>query len=306
MSRASVVAMLIAAEVLIAGMALYAVGRGGATFAAGLHHVDFTAAPIAPVAAGAAPRVVIDDSSSRVHVGVSNDESVHVRDLTEMHGGVYSSGGYPQLRVARTADGVRVERPSTGRISIAIFGFSTQAIQVDVPSGSHVEIAGCAGADVFGIAGGVSVHSSDGHVTLTDLQGTVDARSDDGYVSATNVHGDRLGMESSDGHLSLKNVAVGSLVAETRDGRIEADALSVTSDATLTTGDGPIRLALAPNANLAIDASTRDGRIVVDGTSLDRDDASARTIRLGAAAGSMKLRTDDGSIHILTNGDPIQ
>src|ERR1700729_63458 len=233
MSRASVIAMLIAAEVLIAGMALYALGRGGATFAAGMHHVDFSAAQIAPVAAGATPRVVIHDASSRVHVGVSSDQSVHVRDLTEMHGGVYSSGSYPQLRVTRTADGVRIERPGSGRLSIEIFGFSTQAIQVDVPSGSHVEIAGCAGADVFGVTGGVSVHSRDGHVTLTDLQGAVDARSDDGYLSATNVRGDRLGMESMDGHISLKNVAVGSLIAQTRDGRIEADALSVTGDATL-------------------------------------------------------------------------
>jgi hypothetical protein len=305
MSRASVVGMLIAAEVLIAGMALYAVGRGGTTFAAGMHHVDFTAAPIAPVAAGATPRVVIDDASSRVHVGVSNDESVHVRDLTEMHGGVYSSGSYPQLRVTRTADGIRIERPST-RLSIAIFGFSTQSVQVDVPSGSHIEIAGCAGADVFGVTGGVSVHSRDGHVTLTDLQGTVDARSDDGYLSATNVRGDRLGMESMDGHISLKNVAVASLLAQTRDGRIEAEALSVTGDATLQTDDGSIRLGLSPNANLAIDASTRDGRIVVDGTSLDHDDAAQRTIRLGAASGSMKVATSDGSIHILTNGDPIQ
>jgi hypothetical protein len=306
MSRASVVAMLIAAEVLIAGMAFYAVGRGGASFAAGLHHVDFTAAPIAPLAVGATPHVVIDDSSSRVHVGVSNDESVHVRDLTEMHGGVYSSGRYPQLRVTRTADGVRIERPGTGRLSIEIFGFSTQAVQVDVPSGSHVEIASCSGADVFGVAGGVSVHSNDGHVTLVDLQGVVDARSDDGYVSATNVRGDRLGMASMDGHLSLKNVTVGSLVAQTRDGRIEAEALSVTGDATLHTDDGSIRLALAPNANVAIDASTRDGRIVVDGTALDHGDVQQRTIRLGAATGSMKLATSDGSIHILTNGDPIQ
>lgn len=306
MSRASVVAMLVAAEILIVGMALYSVGRGGVSFAAGMHHVDFTAVPIAPIAAGATPHVVIDDSSSRIKVGVSNDGLVHVRDLTEMRGAVYSIGNYPQLRVARTADGVRIERPGTGRLSIDIFGFSTQAVQVDVPSGARIEIANCSGADLFGLSGDATVHSADGHVTLTDLQGSVDARSDDGYVAATNVRADRLAMQSSDGHLSLKNVTAGSLTAQTRDGRIEADGLTVTRDSTLQTDDGSIHLALAPNANLAIDASTRDGRIVVDGNSLDRDDSAERTIRLGAATVNMKVATSDGSIHIITNGDPIQ
>jgi hypothetical protein len=306
MSRASVVTMLIAAEVLIVGMAIYAVGHGRASWAAGLHHVDFTAAPIAPVAAGSAPRVVIDDAASRVHVGVSPDELVHVSDLTQMRGAVYSTGSYPHLRVTRTSDGVRVERPGGGRLSIEVFGFSKQAIEVDVPRDSHIEIADCAGADVAGITGGASVHSNDGHVTLADMQGSIDARSDDGYLSATNVRGDHLGIVSSDGHLTLKNVAVGSLLAQTRDGRIEAEALSVTGDATLQTDDGAIALKLAPNADLTIDASTRDGRIVVDGNSLDRDDAAQRTIRLGAATGKMKVATSDGSIHILTNGDSLQ
>jgi hypothetical protein len=223
-----------------------------------------------------------------------------------MRGAVYSTGSYPHLRVTRTSDGVRIERPRSGRLSIEIFGFSKQAIQVDVPRDSHIEIADCSGADVFGVTGGASVHSNDGHVTLTDMQGSIDARSDDGYVSATNVRGDHLGMVSSDGHLALKNVAVGSLLAQTRDGRIEADALSVTGDATLQTDDGSIGLKLAPNADLTIDASTRDGRIVVDGNSLDRDDAAQRTIRLGAATGKMKVATSDGSIHILTNGESLQ
>ncbi len=305
MSRASIVGMLIAAEVLIAGMALYTM-HGGRTWAAGLHHVDFAAASVAPVAAGDAPRVVIDDSSSRISVGVSTDGLVHVRDLTEMHGGVYSGQRYPQLHVTRTPDGVRIERPGTGHLTFQIFGFSRQAVEVAVPSGSRLEISGSSGAEVRGITGGVTVHSQDGRITLADLQGTVDARSDDGSVNATNVRGDRLGMTSNDGRIVLKNVAVGSLLAQTRDGRIEAESLSVTGDATLATDDGPIHLSLAPNANLAIDASTRDGRITVDGTTYDPNDAAQRTIRLGAATGSMKVSTSDGSISIRTNGESIQ
>jgi hypothetical protein len=294
--------MLIAAEIAIVGMAIYALGRGGTSFAAGLHSADFTAAAIAPLAVGATPHVVIDDPHSRVVVDISGDETVHVRDLTRMRGAVFSSGPYPRLSITRTPDGVRIARAEGGRVSLRIFGFSVQRIEVDVPPGSHLEIARCEGATVNGLDGGVSVHSIDGHVALSDLRGSVDARSDDGYISATNVRGDRLAMASLDGHLSLDNVTVASLVGTTRDGHIEAQGLSVGNDATLQTGDGWMRVAFAPNADATVDASTRDGKITVDGFSSDNDSSAQRTIRLGAGTGRMKLATDDGSIHITTNG----
>ncbi|MBV8343795.1 MAG: DUF4097 family beta strand repeat protein [Candidatus Eremiobacteraeota bacterium] len=309
MSRASVVAMLIAAEVLIVGMAVYAVSHGGTTFASGMHHVDFTPVAQAPVAAGDAPHVVVDDEQSRVGVTISNDGLVHVRDLTEMRGAVFSSGAYPQLHVSRTSDGVRIERPSTGHLSIDVFGFSNERIEVEVPRASRLEIARCSGADVSGITGGVSVRSMDGHITLADLQGTVDAHSSDGYVEATNVRGARLAMDSLDGHLSLQNVAVESLAATTHDGRIVADGLNLVGahpDATLHTDDGSVRVHVPPSADVTINASTSDGSIVVDGVSQERDDSAARTIRLGDGTAKMTVGTSDGSIHIYTNGASLQ
>jgi hypothetical protein len=308
-SRASVVAMLIAAEVLIVGMAVYAVSGRGTTFASGMHHVGFTPIAQAPVAAGDAPHVVIDDARSRVAVTVSNDGLVHVRDVTEMRGAIFSDAAYPQLRVTRTSDGVRIERPPAGHLSIDIFGFSNERIEVQVPRGSRLEIARCSGADVSGVAGGVSVRSQDGHITLADLQGTVDAHSSDGYVEATNVRGDRLAMDSMDGHLALQNVAVESLAATTHDGRIVADGLNLVGaspDATLHTDDGSIKLHLPPSADVSINASTGDGSIVVDGVSQEGDDSAQRTIRLGAGTAKMTVGTSDGSIHIYTNGASLQ
>jgi hypothetical protein len=303
MSRVSIVGMLVAAEVLIVGMAIYAVSGHGRTFAAGMHHSDFSAAPIAPVAAGSAPHIVVDDPESRVQVGTSPDRLVHVRDLTQIHGWLFSGGHYPQLAVTRTSDGVRIERLRSPSGSVDIFGFSTQAIDIDVPQASQLEIARCSGADVRGVTGSVDVHSVDGHVTLTDLQGSVDARSDDGYLDATNVRSDRLSLNSMDGRIVLQDVAAGTLSAMTRHGRILADGLSVGTNATLQTDDGSLRVGLAPNANLTIDAATRDGHISVDGNSQDGDDSSQRTLRLGTGSGQMKLATADGSIRILTNGE---
>jgi hypothetical protein len=306
-SRASVVALLVAAELWVVGMAIWAMGGRGPTFASGMHHADFTPAAVSPIAAGAAPHVVVDDVRSRVNVAASSDQLVHVRDLTRLGGMIFSSRPYPQLRVERTPDGVRIERPSVENLGIDLFGYSTQSIEVLVPSGSQVDVQRCAGANVTGIDGGVSVHSQDGHVKLADLQGNVDARSDDGYIEASNVRGDRLAMASMDGHLGLQDVSVGSLSATTHDGRIEASGLSFTGDqpdATLHSADGSIKVQLAPNADLTIDASTDDGRIYVDGSSERNDGSTQRTIRLGSGTGKMTVGTSDGSIRIFTNGVP--
>jgi len=276
--------MLIAAEVAVVAMVIYALGRGHVSFASDLRQAEFTAAPIAPMAAGPAPHVVVDDADSLVIVSVSRDELVHVRDLTQLRGAVFSNQPYPRLAVTRTADGVRIERPHVERLSVEIFGFSTQRIEIEVPSRSRVEIARCSGADVAGVRGGVAVHSVDGRITLTDLQGSIDAHSDDGRIV-------------------LQNVTAGSMLADTNDGRIEASGLSFSGDATLRTGDGSMWLRLAPNANVTIDASTSDGSISVDGSSFHGDDSAHRTVTVGTGTSRVKLTTGDGSIHIFTNGE---
>ncbi|HKU80723.1 MAG TPA: DUF4097 family beta strand repeat-containing protein, partial [Candidatus Tumulicola sp.] len=177
------------------------------------------------------------------------------------------------------------------------------------------------------VEGGVAVHSQDGHITLTDLRGTVSGNSDDGSVSAKHVRGDSLSMRSGDGHLSLDDVAVGSLEARTGDGRIEAHGLTVSGDAPkavlhsddgsitldgslaaggsyeVSSNDGSIRVRLGPGTDLTVDASTNDGRVLVDGAASDSpDDSAHHTVKLGSGAGNLRISSDDGSIHILTNG----
>ena len=87
MSRTSVVAMLIAIEVAIVGIALYAVRGIG-----GVHAAEFAAKTITPIDAGASPRVEIDDPDSRVDVTASTDGLVHVTDLTHVHGAFFGGG----------------------------------------------------------------------------------------------------------------------------------------------------------------------------------------------------------------------
>ncbi|HEY3675932.1 MAG TPA: hypothetical protein VGK84_08040, partial [Candidatus Tumulicola sp.] len=65
-SRSSIVAMLVAVEVLIVGIGLYAL-RGPHGFP--VHNGgSFTPAAIAPLAAGNAPQIEVDDPDSHVDV----------------------------------------------------------------------------------------------------------------------------------------------------------------------------------------------------------------------------------------------
>ena len=312
MSRASIVGMLVAAEILIVGMALYTLRGSAPAFGASVHGIDFTAAATAPIAAGATPHVVIDDRESRVRVGVSSDNLVHVRDLTQFRGAIFSSSSkYPQLRVTRTGDGVLIERPQAGSVSMDIFGYSTQTIEVDVPSGSRLEIARCSGAEVTGIAGGVSVRSQDGSVKLADLQGTIDVASDDGSLRANNLQADTLTLETRDGRIEADGVSVAGAhpqaTLHSGDGSVHASGTFAAGGTyELSSDDGSIELRLARDADLTIAASTGDGRILVDGNAAETDDSSQRTIRLGAGSSTMKLATSDGSIRILTNGASVQ
>lgn len=303
MSRSSLVAMLIAVEIAIVGIALYAIRD-----VAHVHAAGFAAKTFAPLDAGSAPVVAIDDRDSRVDVATSADGMVHVKDLTDVHGALF--GSHPsiaQLEVKRTAGGVSIARPDSGHG--AYFGFwdSDRRIEVDVPSGARLEIARCSGARIAGVEGGVTVASQDGRITLTDLRGTIEAKSDDGSITATRVRGDSLVLQSSDGRLRLEDVSASSLDAQTRDGSIEAHGLSIAGGpqhAVLHTADGSIRVGLATGADLTVDASTNDGHIDVDGNAASNGDSDSaqRTVRVGNGSGSLQLSSGDGSIHLITNG----
>jgi hypothetical protein len=325
MSRASIVAMLVAAELVIVGIAIFSL-RAPHVWAAPSEEAAKT---FAPIDAGSSPHVEVNDPQSRVVVGVSDDARVHVSDAGFSGGWFFGGRTRPApLQVQRTPDGLKIERPgASGSLGFQI-GWVDRHIEIDVPRNARLDVSGCAGAEVSGIAGDVAVRSQDGRIRLSDLSGAVDASSDDGSVSATRVRGASLTMHSNDGRLTLEDVAVGTLEANTNDGSITARRLNIAGsapkavlhsddgsirfDAALSSGgsyefstnDGSIHAALPRGADLTIDASTGDGDVVVDGAAASSKDGanSHRTVTLGSGSGSLRLSSGDGSIHILTNG----
>jgi hypothetical protein len=101
----------------------------------------------------------------------------------------------------------------------------------------------------------------------------------------------------------LDDVSATQIDATTKDGSIRAHGVE-TAGGTLHTDDGTITLGLAPNVNLAIHARTNDGRLTLDGRRATRsdDDSSTADYHVGTGGGSLEVSSQDGSIHITTNG----
>ncbi|HZT13891.1 MAG TPA: DUF4097 family beta strand repeat-containing protein [Candidatus Baltobacteraceae bacterium] len=298
-TRTGIIVALVGAEIFIAGAILALLGghHGWAVAAA-----TANAAPLRTIEAfdaGSAPRIQIDDADSRVTVSVSTDGRVHVADESR-YGGMRWGDSPPGLTAERTGDGVRIFRPSAGQWSM--FGWEDRRISVQVPAGAAVEIAHCAGADVSGLSGAVSVVSDDGDIAARDITGNVQLQTADGHVEVQNVRAERLEVASDDGHLTLRDVAVQTLQATTKDGSIEATGLRA-NGGEIRTDDGGVNLAFDA-VNLSIQARTDDGNVTFDGRNTDSGnaDSSSGFFHVGSGGGQLLVSSGDGDIHILTNG----
>ncbi len=286
-SKAGIIALLLAAELFIAGAIIWSLGGRGnfSVKAAALHSESGQDKVFAPIDAGATPHIAIDDPDSHVVVTTSDDGKVHVTDASHFEGIFWGDTTRPPLQVSRTDDGVAIVRAPGHGVRVQIFGISQQRVEVAVPAASLLDVKRCSAADVTGLRGIVRVHSVDGHIAATD------------------VRTDELTIASDDGRLALDNVVATQIDASTKDGSIRGRSVA-TSGGTLHTDDGTITLGLAPSVNVAIRARTADGHVTLDGRRAARndDDSSNADYRVGSGGGSLEVSSQDGSIHITTNG----
>ena len=287
-SRTLVIAVLVAAEVAILGLAAFSI-RGGISgnLVAGGGAANFVAKTFAPIAAGKAPRVTIDDPNSGVTIGVSDDGLVHVKDDTSFSGvTLRSPRDYPQLTVTQDFDGVHISRPAYHEGWSMFIGFSNsrQHFEVQVPAAAAVIVDACDNAEVSDLQNGATIKALDGRIELTRVQGAIVAHTDDGHIRADDVASSSLDLSSDDGWIEMRNFTA---------------AAGGTYD--VMTHDGHIKVALAPGSDVTVDASTNDGSLRVDGVrQRSDDDRKQQTIRVGNGASAMRVHSDDGSVTITT------
>ncbi|MGB6986643.1 MAG: DUF4097 family beta strand repeat-containing protein [Candidatus Aquilonibacter sp.] len=289
LSRTSLIAVLVAAEVAILGLAAYSI-RGavsGDVFAGGgPGGANFVAKTFTPVAAGNAPRVTIDDPNSGVTIGVSDDGLVHVKDDTSFSGvTLRSPHDYPQLAVTQDFNGVHISRPAYHEGWPMFIGFSNsrQHFEVQVPATAAVIVDACANAEVSDLKNGATIKALDGRIELTHVKGAIVAHTDDGHILADDIASPALDLSSNDGWIEVRNFAAAA------GGKYD-----------VATSDGHIKVAFAPGSDVTVDASTNDGSLRVDGVRQRGDDGAQQNIRVGNGGSAMRVHSDDGSITITT------
>jgi hypothetical protein len=216
-----------------------------------------------------------------------------------------------QVRASQQGNRISIDVPVSGRDDI--FGFSQSvSLRVMVPASVTLRAhTGDGSISVERLDGSLELRSGDGGIRLDRVSGQVRATTGDGSIYGIDVTG-RADLSSGDGQINVSG-QFRALRVDTGDGsvNIEADPGSeMDEDWVFTTGDGGITLRLPADFAAEVDAESGDGNISVDGdrmsgqaradASPSRDDIARLRTRLGAGGRTIRLRSGDGSIRLVS------
>jgi hypothetical protein len=163
------------------------------------------------------------------------------------------------------------------------------------------------------------IRTRDGDLTVAGYRGELTARVDDGDLRLADVEsplailqvGDGLArlrgcrgeyeIRNNDGKVELQDHVAGRLEIRADDADVDLSLRpGATPDIDVEVSDGTIRARVAPDVSARFWLTTRDGHVDVNHESardLVRDEHSARG-SLGDGAGSIRIRTRDGSVEL--------
>jgi hypothetical protein len=184
---------------------------------------------------------------------------------------------------------------------------SSVSLIVTAPRKTNVEArTGDGSISADDLAGTVGLHSGDGSIRASGVEGNLQARTGDGSIAISNAAG-RVEADSGDGSIELGG-RFEALDIRTGDGSVRLDIFDgsvLKTEWSVNTGDGSISLRLPRNFDAELDAHTGDGGVHGDGLPVaaerDNDDEQNRNslrTQLGKGGRTLRLRTGDGSINI--------
>ena len=152
------------------------------------------------------------------------------------------------------------------------------------------------------VAGQVELHTADGTIRASDLQGSLRAHTGDGSIRLVDVSG-RADVDTEDGGIQLTGTLT-AVRARTGDGSVtvRAEPRSAADEAwEIRTGDGTVTLELPDSLGAELDARTNDGAVRIEGLAFspvgEGDRRSARGA-IGGGGNTLRVRTGSGTIYI--------
>lgn len=141
----------------------------------------------------------------------------------------------------------------------------------------------------------VNIKTSDGDITLEDIEGEATVKSSDGDLRVGSIEGKSISLKSSDGDILADHLVTQSLDVSTSDGDIKLATIHATSSS-ITTSDGSIDIEEVTGKSRI---KTADGDIIV--SVIDSPDAEIRTsdgdvVVDNFVGEDLSLKTSDGDI----------
>ena len=173
-------------------------------------------------------------------------------------------------------------------------------LELRVPRGCNLDVAVSNGKIVItGLAGRVRARSSNGSVTIDDVNGDIEVATTNAKVCCADTTG-KLMARSSNGKIELDDHR-GSVDASTSNGLIRVSMEEIGKGGVqLATSNGRILLELPEDANAEVDIRVDNGVIRNDRTLCKATRATNGQVRgqLGTGGPLIKLRTSNGSISL--------
>ena len=275
---------------LIIGMALLATGL----FAAAAHADDY--AKTYTVSNRANVRVDTDDGS----VTVTTGDTKEVEFRVEYQGYVLDKS----LHIDSSQHGDEVELvariPHGFHISLGMM--RRLHIEVRMPKDADLQVrTGDGSIKANNLSGTIDLHSGDGALTVSSLKGSIRLHTGDGSIEARDLDG-KCDATSGDGRIRLTG-RFDVLSARSGDGSVGVEALrgsKLDSGWSITSGDGSIDVALAPDLPANIEASSGDGHITTDIPITMEGVISKSRVhgKMNGGGSTLTIHTGDGSIHL--------
>ena len=180
---------------------------------------------------------------------------------------------------------------------------SSARLTVSVPHECNlVARSGDGSITIERVSGRIELHTADGTIRASDLQGSLRAHTGDGSMRLNDISG-RADVDTDDGGIQLTGT-LAVVRARTGDGSISVRAEPGTTAAEpweIRTGDGTVTLEVPDALGAELDARTNDGSVRVEGLAFsmsgEHDRRSARG-PIGSGGHTIRLRTGSGTIYV--------
>lgn len=225
-----------------------------------------------------AGRVTVETDNGDARVRRTDADAVQVRGTKET-GSAFTDLDDLTVETTRDGDHLRISADASGDSFLDLGGGSI-SLDVGVPENIAVK----------------AVSARNGYVTATDVAGDARLESANGEATARDVDG-FVSLASASGAISARGVA-GLDGAETTNGDVTVEIPAIDGDVSVSSMNGDVIAALAPDLDATVVASASNGNLNTDELPLDAGDRGKTSLRgtLGDGTHELAIETTNGNV----------